>query len=57
MIIATHDFDFHTDDVFAIALLKLIYPDATIVRTRDITLLKKADMRVDVGRVLQPRER
>ena len=54
MIIATHDFDFHTDDVFAIAILKLVHPDATIVRTRDPALLKKADMRVDVGRIYNP---
>lgn len=49
MIIATHNGPFHADDVFAIAILKLIYPDAEVIRTRDETLLTQADMRVDVG--------
>ena len=47
--IATHDGNFHADDVFAIAILKMLYPDAVIVRTRDNDLLKKCDLRVDVG--------
>jgi uncharacterized UPF0160 family protein len=47
--IATHDGNFHADEVFAIAILKLIYPKAKIIRTRHKGKLKNADMRVDVG--------
>ena len=54
--IATHDCNFHADDVFAIAILKLLYPDAAIVRTRDPELLKKADLRVDVGFSYDPKK-
>ncbi|MBS3080608.1 MYG1 family protein [Candidatus Pacearchaeota archaeon] len=50
MIIATHDGIFHADDVFAVAILKLIYKDIRIIRTRDENELKKADICLDVGR-------
>ena len=49
--IAVHDGKFHSDDVFAIAILKLINPDFKVIRTRDEEELKNADMRVDVGGV------
>lgn len=48
-IVATHDGGFHADDVFAIAILKLVYPDMKIIRTHDLEEIKKADLRVDVG--------
>jgi uncharacterized UPF0160 family protein len=47
--IAVHDGSFHADDVFAAAALRIIYPDARIIRTRDVEELRKADFRVDVG--------
>ena len=47
--IGTHDHVFHADDVFAVATLKLIYPDAKVIRTRDTQLLKSCDIMVDVG--------
>ncbi|WP_435299375.1 MYG1 family protein [Timonella sp. A28] len=49
MIIATHNGKFHADDVFGVALLKQLYPDAQIVRTRDQTVLDQADIVLDVG--------
>ena len=49
MLIATHDGTFHADDVFAVAVLRLIEPDLEIVRTRDRELIAAADVRVDVG--------
>ena len=48
--IATHDGTFHADDLFAIATLKLAFPEAIIIRTRDEKELETADLRVDVGR-------
>lgn len=48
--IAVHDGTFHSDDVFAAAIITLVYPDSKIVRTRDPDELEKADMRIDVGR-------
>jgi uncharacterized UPF0160 family protein len=49
MLIATHNGKFHPDEVFAIAILKLAYPNIKVIRTRDPEKLKKADMRVDIG--------
>ncbi|WP_029068967.1 MYG1 family protein [Jonesia quinghaiensis] len=49
MIIATHNGKFHADDVFGVALLTEIHPDATIVRTRDPQRLAEADIVLDVG--------
>ncbi|SBS27270.1 hypothetical protein MAQ5080_00764 [Marinomonas aquimarina] len=50
-VIATHNGNFHADDVFAVAALKTIYPSAEVVRTRDLALLDKADIVLDVGGV------
>ncbi len=54
MIIAVHDGEFHSDDIFSIAILKLIYPNIEVIRTRNEEKFKKADMRVDVGRKYCP---
>jgi uncharacterized UPF0160 family protein len=54
MIIATHDGTFHADDVFAVAMLLILYPKATVIRTRNLDLLKGADIRVDVGLKYDP---
>src|SRR3989344_3046377 len=51
MRIVTHNAKFHTDDVFAVATLLILYPDAEIIRTRDEDLVKVADIAVDVGQV------
>ncbi|TRX56615.1 MYG1 family protein [Thalassomonas sp. M1454] len=48
-IIATHNGNFHADDVFSIAALKHIFPSVTLVRTRDLDVISKADIVVDVG--------
>ncbi|MBX4189071.1 MYG1 family protein [Candidatus Parcubacteria bacterium] len=47
--IATHNGMFHTDDIFAVATLLNIYPDAEVIRTRDAEKIKAADVVVDVG--------
>ncbi len=47
--IATHNAKFHADDVFAVAVLLLIFPDSKIIRTRDEEKIKKSDIVVDVG--------
>ncbi len=51
--IATHSGGFHTDDVFAIATLQLLYggENVEVVRTRDESVLAIADIVVDVGGV------
>lgn len=48
-VIATHNGNFHADDVFAVAALKHLFPSATIIRTRDLEVLAKADIVLDVG--------
>ena len=47
--IATHNGNFHADDVFSIAALKSIFPSFKLIRTRDLELIAKADMVIDVG--------
>lgn len=52
--IATHNGPFHADDVLAVACLKVLHPEASLVRTRDKATLAEADIRVDVGGVYDP---
>ncbi|MFT5693367.1 MAG: uncharacterized UPF0160 family protein [Oceanicoccus sp.] len=47
--IATHDGNFHADDVFSVAAFMSIFPSFTLVRTRDLELIAKADIVIDVG--------
>ncbi len=47
--IATHNGNFHADDVFSIAALKCIFPAFKLIRTRDLELIAKADIVIDVG--------
>jgi len=47
--IATHNGNFHADDVFSIAALKNIFPSFQLVRTRDLDVIGKADIVIDVG--------
>ena len=54
MIIATHNGKFHADDVFGVALLTSLYPDAQVIRTRDQARLDEADIVLDVGGVFDP---
>lgn len=48
--VAVHDGSFHADDVFAVAILSLIYEDLDIVRTREETIYSKCDIVCDLGR-------
>lgn len=54
MQVAVHNGSFHTDDVFAIAIILEIYPDSKVIRTRDEEVLKSVDMRIDVGGKYRP---
>ncbi|MDX8396831.1 MAG: MYG1 family protein [Mariprofundaceae bacterium] len=47
--IATHNGNFHADDVFSIAAFRLINPSFKLIRTRDLEMIAKADIVVDVG--------
>lgn len=51
MKIATHNGKFHADDVFSVALLTELFPDAQVVRSRDPQVLDSADLVLDVGGV------
>ena len=52
----THSGRFHADDVFAIALLRMVpeWKAAKLIRTRDEEIIKKADLVVDVGGIYNP---
>jgi uncharacterized UPF0160 family protein len=52
--IATHNGNFHADDVFSIAALKHIFPSFKLIRTRDLELIGKADIVLDVGGEYDP---
>ena len=54
MIASTHDGRFHADEIFALAVLNLFYPDLEIVRSRDENVYKNADIIVDVGHIYDP---
>jgi uncharacterized UPF0160 family protein len=47
--VATHNGNFHADDVFSIAVLKNIFPSFNLIRTRKLDLLAMADIVIDVG--------
>jgi uncharacterized UPF0160 family protein len=47
--VATHNGNFHADDVFSIAALKHIVPSFKLIRTRDLALITQADIVIDVG--------
>jgi uncharacterized UPF0160 family protein len=49
MIIVTHSGKFHADDVWAVAVLDIVFPGCTLVRTRDPQKVHEADFAVDVG--------
>jgi len=55
--VLAHSGQFHADDVFAVATLCLLLEDSrriNIVRTRDDSLIQKAEYVVDVGGVYDP---
>ncbi|PCI58340.1 MAG: metal-dependent hydrolase [Gammaproteobacteria bacterium] len=47
--IATHNGNFHADDVFSVAALKCIFSSFNLIRTRNLALISKADIVIDVG--------
>ena len=52
--IATHNGNFHADDVFSIAALKNVFPAFNLIRTRDLDVIGKADVVIDVGGIYDP---
>ena len=48
-IVVTHSGNFHADDVFSVAALKSIFSSFTLIRTRDLEVIAKADIVIDVG--------
>jgi uncharacterized UPF0160 family protein len=53
-LIATHSGTHHADDVFGVAVLAGLFPDHTLVRTRDPDEIARADFAVDVGGTWDP---
>ena len=53
--IATHNGNFHADDVFSIAALKNVFPTFNLVRTRDLEVIGQADIVIDVGGIYDPK--
>ena len=53
-LIMTHNGLFHGDELNAVAMLKLVYPNSVIVRTRDLGVTENADIIVDIGNIYDP---
>jgi len=47
--VVTHNGNFHADDVFSVAALNLIFSSIELIRTRDLDVMAKADIVLDVG--------
>ncbi len=54
--ILTHDSSFHIDDVFAVAILLLKFPDSKVTRSRDTDLINNVDIVVDFGYEYDPKK-
>ncbi len=54
MIIATHSGKFHADDVWAVTVLDILFPDCELIRTRDMARIGTADFAIDVGGIWDP---
>ena len=54
--IVTHDGNFHCDEALAVWMLKQTarFRDSPVIRTRDPSLVEKADVTVDVGDIYDP---
>lgn len=52
--IATHSGKFHADDVWAVAVLDIVFPGCELIRTRDPERIRQADFAVDVGGIWEP---
>lgn len=46
--IGTHNGAFHADEVFAVVILRELYPNADVIRTRNSSVLQTCDIVVDV---------
>jgi len=47
--VITHNGRFHTDEAFGVAVLRLVYGDIELVRTRDAEIIASGDIVLDVG--------
>lgn len=52
--VVTHNGNFHADDVFSVAALRSIFPSFKLIRTRDLDIIAKADIVLDVGGEYNP---
>jgi uncharacterized UPF0160 family protein len=54
MIVVTHSGKFHADEVAAYTILRVIYPDINVIRSRDQDVIDNSDIVIDVGQVYDP---
>ncbi|MDD5318904.1 MAG: MYG1 family protein [Candidatus Pacebacteria bacterium] len=55
--VVTHGGFFHPDDVFSVAVLKLLLEKFKLIRSRDLKYISEADYVVDVGGVYDPKKK
>lgn len=52
--ISTHNGTFHIDEVTAYAMLNYIFPQNTLIRTRDPHIINQTHIAIDVGQIYDP---
>ncbi len=58
MLVATHNGEFHTDDICAVAVVSLIHDgNISVIRTRDTHRIAEADYKLDVGGEYDPKKK
>lgn len=56
LLIGTHDGVFHCDEILGCFLLKILFPEASIKRSRNAEILKTCDIVIDVGGEYDPQK-
>ncbi|MBN2145289.1 MAG: MYG1 family protein [Candidatus Aureabacteria bacterium] len=57
LVVVTHDGEFHADDVVGVSLLRWTLGNFTLERTRDMELIQRADIVLDVGGIYNPEKK
>lgn len=54
MRLVTHAGKFHADDIWAVSVLNILFPECELSRTRDPAMIEAADFAIDVGGIWDP---
>jgi len=54
MKVTTHNGQFHADEVTAYTIIRKIFPQCKLIRTRDENIIEEANIAIDVGQIYDP---